>query len=134
MYRKGVCSAQRCSWCTSMLFATYNKWWQIFSYVDDTGCCLLWWNLGKGVPNNYFTLNDKWLKSNLLTLNSSKTNFICFSQVIKQNRFLNMAVTQTCVPILYRTKLLIIAIVTHAHTHASTHAPTDTRTHRYTTY
>lgn len=72
---------------------------KVFSYADDTavafyGCS--WHDVKHHAETGISRVAD-WLKSNLLTLNTSKTNFICFS-ISKRNEPVdkNEIVIHTC--------------------------------------
>lgn len=58
---------------------------KIFTYADDTAIVFNGptWKTANANAENGMVLVAKWLKNNLLTLNTSKTNYICFS--IKNN-------------------------------------------------
>ncbi|KAL0831829.1 hypothetical protein ABMA28_001359 [Loxostege sticticalis] len=65
------------------LFKSYlnGRTQRIFSYADDTAVVFTGdsWSCVKSHAEQALTKIAKWLNANLLTLNTSKTNFMCFS-------------------------------------------------------
>lgn len=62
-----------------------NSGGQIFSYADDTAIVFSGhsWDAVKSVAEPGLSEIARWLNSNLLTLNTAKTNYICFSHDVR---------------------------------------------------